>query len=196
MQIILSSTSQARCTLMQRTRLDFASYAPNIDESLLENEKVNDAVKRLAIAKAKAAAPTHPHALIIGCDQLLKVNKRILGKPHTHENACKQLRLCSKQLLYSYTGLCLYNSATQTLQADVIIYQVQFKTLTEQMIERYLHLDQPYHCAGSIKAESLGFTLFNSMTGDDPTALIGLPLITLNNFLKNEGAEILKKNNK
>jgi septum formation protein len=192
MKILLSSTSPARYVLMQRTQLEFSTYAPNVDESLLEKEKVSDAVKRLAIAKAKTAAPSHPNTLIIGCDQLLQVNESILDKPHTHEKACKQLKLCSGQLLYSYTGICLYNSATQSLQAKVVTYLVQFKPLTDEMIERYLHLDQPYHCAGSIKAESLGFTLFESMTGDDPSALTGLPLITLNNFLTNEGEEILQ----
>ena len=192
MPIILSSTSPARYQLMQRTQLEFSTYAPNVDESLLEKETVTDAVKRLAIAKAKAAVRSHPNALIIGCDQLLQVNENILGKPHTHEKACKQLKLCSGQLLYSYTGICLYNSATQSLQEKVITYLVQFKSLTDEMIERYLHLDQPYHCAGSIKAESLGFTLFASMTGDDPTALTGLPLITLNNFITNEGVETLR----
>ena len=181
---------------MQQTQLKFSTYAPNIDESLQKNETVMDAVKRLAIEKAKAAASVHPQALIIGCDQLLEVNNHILGKPHTHQKACEQLQLCSNQLLRSHTGISLYNSATKSLQATVVNYDIQFKSLTSKMISRYLVLDQPYQCAGSIKAESLGFTLFESMRGDDPTAVTGLPLITLNQFLHNEEIEILNKINK
>ena len=191
MDIVLSSTSPARLKLMRRTKIAFTCFAPNIDESLHPNETAEEAVKRLAIAKAKAAEQQHPNALIIGCDQLVTVNDTILGKPLTHTNAIKQLTLCSGQKLHSYTGLCLYNSETQQIQTDVMLYQVKFKQLSENMIERYLAIDQPYHCAGSIKAEYLGFSLFEWMRGDDPTALTGLPLIRLNNMLLNEKFNIL-----
>jgi septum formation protein len=192
MDIVLSSTSPARLKLMRRTKIAFTCFAPNIDESLHPNETAEDAVKRLAIGKAKAAQQQHPNALIIGCDQLVTVNKHIIGKPLTHTNAVKQLALCSEQILHSYTGLCLYNSASQQVQTDVVLYQVKFKKLSDKMIEHYLAIDQPYHCAGSIKAECFGFSLFEWMRGNDPAALTGLPLISLNNMLLNENFDTLK----
>jgi septum formation protein len=190
--IVLSSMSPARFALMQQTQLTFSTYNPNIDETLIDGECIETAVKRLAIAKAKAASSTFPNAIIIGADQLLTVNQQTLGKPHTHQKAVGQLTLCSGQTLNSYTGLAVYNSETQHLQAVVVPYQVKFKLLSLSLIERYLLLDQPYFCAGSIKAESLGFRLFEWMRGDDPTALTGLPLITLSNMLLKEQIDITK----
>ncbi len=192
MEIILSSTSVARQQLMQRTRLPFSCFAPNVDESLLPNETAAQAVKRLSIAKAKAAQAKYPAALIIGCDQLLTVTNKIIGKPLTHVKAIAQLEICSEQHLFSYTGLSLYNSQSQKLQTEVVLYEVKFKKLSARMIEQYLAIDEPYNCAGSIKAESLGFCLFEWMRGDDPTALTGLPLINLNNMLLNENLDILR----
>ena len=189
--IVLSSTSPARRALMQRFQIKFVCHAPHVDETLADHEDVKSAVSRLSVAKAIKAADEHPNALIIGCDQLLSVNHQILGKPLTHENAVKQLTSCSEQTLHSFTGLTLYNSHTQRQQTTVVPYTVHFKRLTSTMIEHYLHCDQPYQCAGSIKAESLGFTLFEWMHGEDPTALIGLPLITLNKMLLEENVDVL-----
>ncbi len=175
---------------MQRTQYPFDVFHPDIDETLLENEAIEKAVERLARGKAHAAKDAYPNALIIGCDQLLSVNNVILGKPHTHERAVAQLSQCSNQLLHSYTGIALLNSQTGTIQTDVITYQVKFKELSQSLIERYLHKDKPYQCAGSIKAESMGFTLFSWTRGDDINALIGLPLIRLNEMLLNEQVDI------
>jgi len=192
MNIVLSSSSPARKQLMRRIRLAFTCFAPNIDESLHNNEPVHKAVERLAIAKANAAKSQHPESLIIGCDQLITVNDTILGKPTTHANAVKQLQMSSEQVLHSYTGLCLLNTTTNSSQSTVINYQVKFKQLTQSMIEQYLAIDTPYHCAGSIKAECFGFSLFTWMRGEDPTALTGLPLIALNEMLLKQKINVLK----
>jgi len=190
-KLILSSTSPARRALLARLRYPFASHAPNVDETALKGESVKDTVSRLALDKATAACSEHPNALIIGCDQLISVKDRVLGKPHTLEKATEQLLLCSKQVLTSYTALCLLNSTTAQSQQTIVPYQVKFKALTPTLIHEYLQADEPFFCAGSIKAESLGPTLFEWMRGDDPNALTGLPLISLNNMLLNEGVNVL-----
>ena len=189
--LILGSSSPARRTLLQRLNLDFSCVSPDIDETLLPGESAYQAVTRLALKKAEKVSQLHPGSLIIACDQLLTVNQTILGKPHTHRNAVNQLKKCSKECIHSYTGLVLLNSVTQNTQRQVVEYQVKFKELSNDTIERYLQCDQPYHCAGSIKAESLGPTLFEWMRGDDPSALIGLPLIQLNNMLLQENVDAL-----
>ncbi len=185
--LILGSSSPARNALLQRLGLAFSMHAPNIDETAHPNESVKTTVQRLAREKAITVAKAHPDALIIACDQLVEVNDQALGKPHTHEKARQQLQLCSGQTLLSSTALCVLNATTQSMHEHLIEYQVTFKHLTEDTIEAYLQRDKPYFCAGSIKAEGLGITLFESMSGDDYTALIGLPLITLTHCLTQEG---------
>jgi len=185
--ILLSSSSSARKILLQRLRLQFDTYSPDVDETPLPDETVTETVRRLSIDKAHTASTLYPHHLIIACDQLLSVNKQILGKPLTHEHAVQQLKLCSGNLLHSYTALTLLNAQTEHQQTMIAEYQVQFRLLSTEVIENYLRLDQPYHCAGSIKAESLGICLFEWMRGDDPSALTGLPLIALTKMLENEG---------
>lgn len=181
--IVLGSSSPARFELMSRLRLPFTTHHPNIDESHAANEPIEQIVKRLAYEKTIATATHHPQSLVIGCDQLVSIDNTPLGKPLTHKNAQEQLRASSGRILHSYTALCVLNSQSQTLQQAVIPYQVKFKTLDDDIIDRYLTLEQPYHCAGSIKAEALGICLFEWMKGDDPTALTGLPLITLTSML-------------
>ena len=128
--------------------------------------------------------PTH---LIIASDQVAVINDKIVGKPHNHKNACRQLAMASANTVLFYTSLCLLKANTGQLQIDVELTDVKFRTLSEEQIHRYLHEDKPYNCAGSFRCESLGITLFESIHSNDPNALIGLPLIKLTGFLANEG---------
>ena len=192
--LILGSSSPARNALLQRLGLSFTVHAPNIDETAHPNETLKTTVQRLAKEKAITVAQAHTDALIIACDQLVEVNGQALGKPHTHEKAIQQLQLCSGQTLLSSTALCVFNSRTQSMHEHLVEYQVTFKHLENETIEAYLQRDKPYFCAGSIKAEGLGITLFESMSGDDYTALIGLPLITLTHCLTEEGLNPLTVN--
>lgn len=184
--VVLASTSPYRKELLQRTGIDFKTIAPDVDESCLPGETPENLVKRLAEAKARVIGKTC-QALIIGSDQVAVSGDEILGKPGTHENAVAQLRKLSGKLVTFQTGLCLLNSTSNEMQVDNIPFRVQFRKLDEQQIERYLRADQPYNCAGSFKSEGLGITLFERMDGDDPTALIGLPLIRLTSMLMQAG---------
>lgn len=184
--VVLASTSPYRKELLQRTGIDFKTIAPDVDESCLPGETPENLVKRLAEAKARVIGKTC-QALIIGSDQVAASGDEILGKPGTHENAVAQLRKLSGKLVTFQTGLCLLNSTSNEMQVDNIPFRVQFRKLDEQQIERYLRADQPYNCAGSFKSEGLGITLFERMDGDDPTALIGLPLIRLTSMLMQAG---------
>lgn len=184
--IVLASTSPFRKELLQRIGIDFETAAPDIDESPLPGEAPENLVKRLSEAKAHVIGKIRP-GLIIGSDQVASVGDEILGKPGTHENAVAQLRKLSGKLVTFQTGLCLLNSASNQAQVDIIPFRVQFRELDAQQIERYLQADQPYNCAGSFKSEGLGITLFERMEGEDPTALIGLPLIRLTDMLMQAG---------
>ena len=191
MKLILGSTSPFRKTLLERLHIDFVCDSPDIDETPLENEPVEEMVIRLAIAKAQAISARHPDSLIIGSDQSAVLNGEKLSKPGNFENAFKQLTHASGQKIIFQTGLCLLNSATGNIQSTCVPYTVVFKTLTPTMIENYLRKEEPYNCAGSFKSEALGIALFERFEGSDPNALIGLPLIELVNFLDNEGFSIL-----
>jgi len=191
MKLVLGSTSPFRKTLLERLHIDFVCDSPDIDETPLENEAVEEMVVRLAIAKAQAISPRHPESLIIGSDQSAVLNGEKLSKPGNFENAFKQLTRASGEKITFQTGLCLLNSATGNIQSVCVPYTVVFKTLTPAMITNYLHKEEPYNCAGSFKSEALGIALFERFEGSDPNALIGLPLIELVNFLDNEGFSIL-----
>ena len=191
MKLVLGSTSPFRKTLLERLHIDFVCDAPDIDETPLENEPVEEMVIRLAIAKAQAISARHPDSLIIGSDQSAVLNGEKLSKPGNFENAFKQLTRASGQKITFQTGLCLLNSATGNIQSVCVPYTVVFKTLTPTMIKNYLHKEEPYNCAGSFKSEALGIALFERFEGSDPNSLIGLPLIELVNFLDNEGFSIL-----
>ncbi len=195
MKIVLGSTSPFRKALLERLNIAFTCDAPNIDETPLNNEAVEDMVVRLAIAKAHAIATNHDNALIIGSDQSAVLDGEKLTKPGNFENAFKQLTRASGKTITFQTGLCLLNTKTGNIQSSCIPYTVAFKTLTPSMIENYLHKEEPYNCAGSFKSEGLGIALFERFEGDDPNALIGLPLIELVNFLSNEGYSILEEHN-
>ena len=184
--LVLASTSPFRKELLQRLGITFTTAAPDVDESPHANETPAALVRRLAEAKARAIGQTR-QGLIIGSDQVATTGNDILGKPGTHAHAAEQLRTLSGRLVTFHTGLCLLNSISNEAQVDVIPFRVQFRQLDEGQIERYLQADQPYNCAGSFKSEGLGITLFECMDGDDPTALIGLPLIRLTTMLAQAG---------
>jgi septum formation protein len=187
--VTLASTSPFRKELLQRLGIPFATAAPAVDETPLANETAVPLVRRLSEAKARAIAAHHP-GLIIGSDQVATTDNSILGKPGTHKRAFEQLRYLSGKQVTFQTGLCLLNTETDVLQLAVIPFAVKFRQLGNEQIERYLRHDQPYQCAGSFKSEGLGITLFEYMEGEDPTALIGLPLIRLTSMFANFGVTL------
>ncbi|MCG7967097.1 MAG: Maf-like protein [Candidatus Thiodiazotropha taylori] len=189
--LVLASSSPFRRELLSRLGLEFSTSSPDVDESRLNNESAEALVQRLSKLKAMAVAETHPEALIIGSDQVATVDETILGKPGKHEKAVEQLLNASGKRVTFYTGLTLYNSKTGQEQSCCEPFHVHFRTLTQSEIENYLLKEQPYNCAGSFKSEGLGITLFESMEGTDPNALIGLPLIRLITMLRKEGVNIL-----
>ena len=191
MKLVLGSTSPFRKALLERLHIKFECDSADIDETPLEDEAVEDMVVRLAINKARAIAERHPDCLIIGSDQSAVLNGEKLSKPGNFENAFKQLSKASGQRITFQTGLCLLNTRTGKQQSICVPYTVVFKELTPARIENYLRKEEPYNCAGSFKSEALGIALFERFEGDDPNALIGLPLIQLVNFLEKEGFSIL-----
>lgn len=172
--------------------LPFETASPNIDETPLEGESPIALVERLAVEKAQEVAKNNPNSLIIGSDQVALHGKDIVGKPHTHKRAIEQLRAASGKKIELFTGLSLINSTTGSIQSEVIPFTVHFKTLSESTIERYLRKEEPYNCAGSVRSEGLGVVLFDKFEGDDPNALIGLPLIRLVTMLEKEGFDVLE----
>ncbi len=185
--LVLASTSPFRAALLERLSLPFETFAPEIDETPLPGESPAAMVRRLTAAKAEAARSHYPAHLVIASDQCAVCDGNIIGKPGTHEKAAAQLSGFAGKEVRFLTGLALLNTSTGKMQLDIVPFGVWFRTLTAEQIERYLHKEQPYNCAGSFKSEGLGITLFEKMAGDDPNALIGLPLIRLTTFLMNEG---------
>ena len=192
--LILGSSSPYRRELLDRLGLPFQWHSPDVDERPVAEEAPDALVTRLARLKAEAVARQHPDALVIGSDQVAELDGRILGKPGGHEQAVQQLRAASERTVRFHTGLCLLNARTGRVQIKSVPFTVHFRTLDSAMIEDYLRREQPYGCAGSFKSEGLGIALFQRMEGDDPTALIGLPLITLTTMLREEGLAVLGKN--
>lgn len=190
MQLVLASTSPYRKELLSRLKLPFEVVAPEVDETPLPGEAPQDTALRLAQLKARAVKAKFPDALIIGSDQVAVLEGTQLGKPHTHDNAVKQLRFMRGKTVGFHTALCLYNSRMDRMQAEVVPYLVSFRDLTDVQIEGYLRKEQPYNCAGSAKSEGLGIALIAKMEGCDPNALVGLPLIRLIDMLTNEGVTL------
>ncbi|MDB6145899.1 MAG: hypothetical protein JWP80_4943 [Pseudomonas sp.] len=188
--LLLASSSPYRRELLARLRLPFVCSSPDIDESRYPEEPAIDLVQRLAREKAQALAGSHPGHLIIGSDQVAVLNGQILGKPHTFERALEQLSASSGASVTFLTGLALLNSHTGHCQVDCVPFTVHMRALDQASLERYLHAEQPYDCAGSFKAEGLGVSLFRSTEGPDATSLIGLPLIRLIDMLLAEGVQI------
>lgn len=191
MKLILASASPYRRALLERLQIDFQWDSPDIDESPQPHESIENMVVRLAKLKAEAVAARHPDALIIGSDQSAVLDGEILTKSGNFDNAVRQLQKASGKRVVFQTGLCLLNARTGHSQSACIPYTVVFKTLTAKMIEHYLNKEQPYNCAGSFRSEGLGIALFERFEGEDPNALIGLPLIRLIEMLNNEGFSVL-----
>lgn len=191
MKLVLASSSPYRRELLQRLTKDFVWESPDIDETRLAGESPQQMVERLALGKAQAIASKYPNALIIGSDQIACHGDDIVGKPQNHEDAVRQLQSASASTVQLYTGLALVNSTSGRVQTEVVPFSVTFRALTLDTIERYLQADRPYDCAGSVKVEQLGIALLEKMSGDDPNALIGLPLIKLVDMLNNEQYQLL-----
>lgn len=188
--IILASSSAYRKELLSRLQLPFLSIAPDIDESPKGGEGPADTALRLAQQKAAAIAQLHPESLVIGSDQVATLDDLQIGKPGNHANALKQLQLMRGREVIFHTALCLLDSrqqAPQPLQLRNVQTRVQFRDLSDAELDAYLHLEQPYDCAGSAKNEALGISILSAIHSDDPTALTGLPLIALTDMLRHAG---------
>ncbi|MBP6304865.1 MAG: septum formation inhibitor Maf [Giesbergeria sp.] len=185
--LILGSTSPYRRALLQRLRLDFTVAAPDVDETALPGEAPRDLALRLALAKAHAVAAHNPGAVVIGSDQVADLAGQPLGKPGTHERATAQLRQMSGHSVIFQTAVAVVCPETGFEQVDLAPVVVRFRELSDAEIERYLRAEQPYDCAGSAKSEGLGISLLDAIDSDDPTALIGLPLIRTCRMLRAAG---------
>jgi len=190
-QLVLASTSPFRKMLLERLHIAFECSSPHVDESQLENETPMEMVQRLAQLKAEAVAIDYNNALIIGGDQVAVCDGTILGKPGDHDTAVRQLKMVSGKKISFLTALCLLQTRDGKRQLDVIPYHVHFRTLTDDMIEHYLEKEPAYNCAGSFKSEEFGIALCDKLEGDDPTALIGLPLIRLTRMLEDYGIAVI-----
>jgi MAF protein len=190
--LVLASSSPYRRLLLERLGLPFETAGPDVDERRLAGEAPEAMVRRLSEAKARALADRFPSALIIGSDQCAVTERgEVLGKPGDPERAAAQLRAASGRSVRFLTGLCLLDAATGTAQADVVPFTVYFRVLSEDEIRAYLKRERPFDCAGSFRSEGLGIALFRRMEGDDPNALVGLPLIRLVDMLKTAGVSVL-----
>jgi len=190
MKLILASASRYRRHLLERLGLPFEVVPAAIDETPLPAETPKALAQRLAQEKAQHVAQMHPDALVIGSDQVAALGNECLGKPGHHDAAVRQLKKMSGQTVVFYTAVCVYHRQ-QHLEALVPTH-CQFRQLDEAEIQYYLHQEQPYDTAGSAKAESLGISLMHSLQSDDPTAIIGLPLIALNTLLRQFGLNPLR----
>jgi len=190
-QLILGSTSRYRRELLERLGIPFQVAAPEVDETPLLQEAPRILAERLALAKAKAVAAQFPQAVVIGSDQVADLNGKSLGKPGTHDKAVAQLRLMRGQTVVFQTAVAVVCFENGFEQRSLAAVRVKFRDLTDDEIENYLQLEKPYDCAGSAKSEGLGIALLASIDSDDPTALIGLPLIRTCQMLRAAGIELL-----
>lgn len=190
-RLILASTSRYRRELMERLRLPFGIVAPEVDETPLPGEAPIALALRLALAKAQAVAQQHPQAVVIGSDQVCDLDGQAIGKPGNHERATAQLRRLRGRSAVFHTAVAVVCSTSGFRAEDMASVNVRFRTLTDAEIERYLRLDEPYDCAGSGRCEALGITLLEAIDSDDPTALVGLPLIRTARMLRAAGVDPL-----
>ncbi len=188
--LVLGSTSRYRHELLQRFGLPFDVVGPHVDETPQPNEAPAALAQRLALAKAQAVAAQRPEAIVIGSDQVADLHGQPLGKPGTHERAVAQLRQMSGQTVLFQTAVAVVCAATGLAACELAVVRVVFRDLTDAEIERYLRAEQPYDCAGSAKSEGLGITLLDHIDNDDPTALIGLPLIRTARLLRLAGLQL------
>lgn len=189
--LVLASTSPFRRELLHKLGLRFDTAAPHVDETPLPHEDPEALVKRLSLEKARAVAANYPQALIIGSDQVACIEGRILGKPGSHQRAMQQLRLVAGKCVTFLTGLTLYDALSGESETVCEPYRVHFRNLSDSEIDSYLRREQPYNCAGSFKSEALGIALFHRLEGDDPNALVGLPLIRLVELLQRFDISVL-----
>ena len=189
--LILGSTSTYRRELLSRLHIPFEVATPDVDETPLPGEAPSVLAERLALAKAHAVAAKFPNAVVIGSDQVADLNGQSLGKPGTHDKAVAQLRLMRGQTVVFQTAVAVVCLATGFEQRSLAAVKVKFRDLTDYEIENYLQLEKPYDCAGSAKSEGLGIALLDAIDSDDPTALIGLPLIRTCQMIRAAGIELL-----
>lgn len=187
MKLVLASTSAYRRELLQRFDLPFEVARPDIDETPQPGEAPQATAERLAVEKARAVAAQFPDALIIGSDQVAYMGEARFGKPGTVERAIAQLKSMSGRTVIFHTALALLNTRSGHVQVDAVPTKVRFRSLSDEEIERYVNKERPLDCAGSAKSEGLGIALLDALSGDDPNALVGLPLIALARMLRNEG---------
>ena len=190
-RLVLGSTSRYRRELMQRLCIPFDVAAPDVDETPQDGESPHDLACRLALAKARAVAALHPDAVVIGSDQVADLDGEPLGKPGTHECAVAQLQRMRGRTVVFQTAVAVVCQNTGFAQTDLAAVRVVFRNLSDAEIETYLRTEQPYDCAGSAKSEGLGIALLESINNDDPTALVGLPLIRTCRMLRAAGLPIL-----
>lgn len=190
-ELILASTSRYRKELLQRLRLPFSTISPEVDETPRPTETPVDLAMRLALAKAQAVAARHPQAVVIGSDQVADLNGTALGKPGTVEKAVAQLQAMSGQVVIFHTAVAVVCQKKSLIISDVAQVRVQFRVLDEAEIRRYVAAEMPLDCAGSAKSEGLGIALLQRMDSDDPTALIGLPLIRTAQMLRQAGVGVI-----
>ena len=190
-ELVLASSSPFRQRLLGQLSVEFRALNPDIDESPLPNEKPEALVRRLSIAKARAVVSRAPAALIIGSDQVAFHRGKVVGKPRDHADAVAQLLSSSGKTITFVTSVALLNSANGNLQTEVVPFSVRFRSLTQETIERYLERERPYGCCGSLRVDGLGIALLDKLMGDDPSALIGLPLTVLVQMLEREGFRVL-----
>ena len=191
--LVLASTSRYRRELLARLGLPFEVAPPGVDEAALAGERPADTALRLSQAKARAVASRYADALVIGSDQVAELDGRAVGKPADHADARAQLRAASGRTVIFHTGVALVDARSGRTQARLVDVASTFRALSDDDIERYLARERPYDCAGSVKSEGFGIALFERIASDDPTALIGLPLITVAALLRNEGVDVLAR---
>jgi septum formation protein len=189
--LILASTSRYRRELLQRLRLPFDVVSPEVDESALPGEAPGALAARLALAKAQAVAARFPQAVVIGSDQVADLDGEALGKPGTHERAVEQLRRLRGHSVVFHTAVAVVRQAAGHAQLEQVPVRVQFRQLSDAEIQHYLLAERPYDCAGSAKCETLGIALLEAIHSDDPTALVGLPLIRTSHMLRAAGLDPL-----
>lgn len=189
-RLVLASTSIYRKQLLERFGIGFETARPEVEETPRPGESPVATAERLALEKAKAVAADYPNALIIGSDQVAHRGEERFDKPGTEARAIAQLQAMSGKAIVFHTAVCLYNSASGQFQLEGVPTEARFRPLSEAEIIRYVQREQPLDCAGSAKSEGLGISLLDYMRGDDPTALIGLPLIALARMLRAEGVQV------
>ena len=189
--IVLASSSKSRHQLLQRLKLNFQTHAADIDETAYPDEQPAELAKRLSCAKALAVADHYQNALIIGSDQCGEVDGQIIGKPDTAEQACAQLVMCSGKAVVFHTGLCLFNSDDQNCRYECVLTHVYYRSFNARQAAAYVRIEQPFDCCGSHRSEGLGIALCERMESTDPSAMLGLPLMTLAKLLEQNGVPLL-----